>query len=91
MRGMKPYGPSALQTALVSKVRRAVDASQIPWHLQEKVSEPPRTRTWNLEIKSLCRGGSARFRGLQIWLGYAESYDTVFRGVSDCSVRLVSN
>jgi hypothetical protein len=29
-------------------------------------SEPPRTRTWNLEIKSVCRGVSVRFRGLQI-------------------------
>lgn len=29
-------------------------------------SEPPRTRTWNLEIKSLCRGVSVRFRWLRI-------------------------
>src|SRR5215210_2009829 len=31
-------------------------------------SEPPRTRTWNLEIKSLWRGVSARLHWLQIWL-----------------------
>ena len=30
-------------------------------------SEPPRTRTWNLEIKSLCRRVSARFGMLLIW------------------------
>jgi hypothetical protein len=35
--------------------RHAAGASSVPPHLHEKLSEPPGTRTWNLEIKSLCQ------------------------------------
>ena len=49
------------------------------------------TRTWNLEIKSLCQWVSARFSTLRIWLTQAESFDWVFRDVSCCSALLVSN
>jgi hypothetical protein len=72
----------------LSRLARADFANH---HETEIRSEPPRTRTWNLEIKSLCRGVSVRFRALRIWPKYAESSDQVFRGVSDCSARLVSN
>src|SRR5215203_2996759 len=63
------------------KVQDAVKIQSVAGH-GTSGSTALRIMAWNLEIKSLCRGVSARFRGLQICLRYAESYDQVFRAVS---------
>jgi hypothetical protein len=49
---------------------RALTAPYLLSEIRTFPSELPRTRTWNLKIKSLCRRVSARFRVLQIWRKY---------------------
>jgi hypothetical protein len=53
-------------------------------------SEPPRTRTWNLEIKSLCRRSSSGCCRLQNSLKQAESKSSLLPDVSCCCFGLVS-
>jgi uncharacterized OsmC-like protein len=53
-------------------------------------SEPPRTRTWNLEIKSLYRRVSDRCSRLQNPLKSAESTSSSLPNVSCCCSGLVS-
>ena len=53
-------------------------------------SEPPRTRTWNLEIKSLCRRSSSGCWKLQNLLKQAESTSSSLPNVSHCCSGLVS-
>src|SRR5918994_7760922 len=54
------------------------------------LSEPPRTRTWNLEIKSLCRRSSSGCWKLQNLLKQAESTSSSLPNVSCCCSGLVS-
>jgi hypothetical protein len=75
--------PSWVNVKLVSKTSVGTpEPLRSPAVCRAFFSEPPRTRTWNLEIKSLCRGVSVRFRALRIWCKYAESFDRVFRVVA---------
>ena len=53
-------------------------------------SEPPRTPTWNLEIRSLCRRGPSGCWKLQNPLKLAEATSTSLPNVSRCCSGLVS-
>src|ERR671921_720399 len=57
---------------------------------RELRSEPPRTRTWNLEIKSLCRRSSSGCWKLHNPLKLAESTSSSLPNVSRCCSGLVS-
>ena len=94
-------GETTLRVATLPSFRASWRSNcERPWHCTGVVcfnaicrafrSEPPRTRTWNLEIKSLCRHGSSSCWKLQNWLKQAEFIPSSLPNVSYCCSGLVS-
>ena len=87
------FGSCKNLTPTVDRLRRSCRGLLHPAYLaylSSFISEPPKTRTWNLEIKSLCRRSSSGCWKLHNPLRLAEYTSSSLPNVSRCCSGLVS-
>ena len=86
------FGSCKNLTPTVDRLRRSCRGLLHPAYLaylSSFISEPPKTRTWNLEIKSLCRRSSSGCWKLHNPLRLAEITASSLPNVSRCCSGLV--